>query len=143
MSRTKGRSILLIEDNEDVLSLMIKLLATLGVDTTAAVDGGSALRAVKAHRPDLIITDLQLPDMDGLAAIRAIKQSDPKLASIPVVVLTGHPNPNNIREAVELGVVDFLVKPAFLSGTGLDRIRKALESAPPQPAPKPAGKLPK
>jgi two-component system OmpR family response regulator len=132
MSRTRGRSILLIEDSEDVVHLLVELLKPLGVRVAAAGDGASALRAARDVRPDLILADLHLPDTDGLTTVRLIKEAFPDLARTPVVVITGHANPENIREAVELGVIDFLVKPAFLSKAGLERIRRALESAPPK-----------
>ena len=132
MSRTRGRSLLLIDDSEDVVHLLIELLKPLGLRIVAVGDGTSALGAARDARPDLILVDLQLPDMDGLSAVRLIKEALPELARTPVVVITGHANPENIREAVELGVIDFLVKPAFLSKAGLERIRRALESAPPK-----------
>lgn len=136
MSRVRGRSLLLIEDSREVVQLLVALLKPLGVKITAAADGASALRTAREMPLDLILTDLQLPDMDGLQAIRAIKEDAPHLKKVPVVVLTGHASPDNIREAVELGVVDFLVKPAFLSNAGLERIRRALEDAPPAVAPR-------
>ncbi len=136
MSRARSRSILLIEDSQEVVQLLLALLKPLGAKITAAADGTAALRAARETPPDLILTDLQLPDMDGLQAVRAIKDDAPRLRQVPVVVLTGHANPENIREAVELGVVDFLVKPAFLSQGGLERIRRALEAAPPPAAPR-------
>lgn len=135
LARVRERRILLIEDSEDVVRLLVALLKPLGVKITAAADGAAALRATREASPDLIVTDLQLPDMDGLQAVRAIKEGASHLRQVPVVVLTGHANPENIREAVELGVVDFLVKPAFLSNAGLERIRRALDAAPP-PAPR-------
>jgi two-component system, NtrC family, response regulator AtoC len=132
MSRVRGRSILLIEDSEDVARLLVELLRPLGVKVEVAVDAAAALSMARSVQPDLILTDLRLPDMDGLAAVRAIKDDTPALARTPVVVLTGHASPENIREAVDLGVVDFLIKPTFLSKAGLERIRRALESAPPR-----------
>lgn len=127
------RVILLIEDNVDVVRFLSKLLAPLGAELVPAADGEAARAAAKRSPPDLLIVDLVLPGMSGLDAVRAIKQDDPRLARTPVVVLTGHPSPDNIREAVDLGVVDYLVKPTFLSEAGLDRLRRALDAAPPAP----------
>ncbi len=134
MGKTPGRAILLIEDNADVVRFLTRLLEPLGAEVVATADGEAARKASKATPPDLMIVDLRLPGMDGLEAVRAIKKDDPRLAATPVVVLTGHPSPDNIREAVDLGVVDYLVKPTFLSEAGLDRIRRALEAAPKAPA---------
>jgi CheY-like chemotaxis protein len=136
MGNTREKTILLIEDNEDVVRFLLKLLEPLKAKVVAAEDGEAARKASKTTPPDLLLVDLVLPGMSGLEAVRAIKKDDRRLASTPVVVLTGHPSPDNIREAVELGVVDFLMKPAFLSEAGLERIRRALAAAPPAPAPK-------
>ena len=136
MGKSPDRTILLIEDNEDVVRFLLRLLEPLGAQVVAAADGEAARKASKKTPPDLMLVDLILPGMSGLDAVRAIKKDDPRLAATPVVVLTAHPNPDNIREAVDLGVVDFLVKPTFLSEAGLDRIRRALEAAPKAPAPR-------
>ena len=136
MGKTRERTILLIEDNEDVVRFLLRLLEPLGAEVVAAADGEAARRASKTRPPDLMLVDLVLPGMSGLDAVRAIKKDDPRLAATPVVVLTAHPSPDNIREAVDLGVVDFLMKPAFLSEAGLDRIRRALDAAPKAPDPR-------
>jgi two-component system response regulator MtrA len=136
MGKATARAILLIEDNADVVRFMVRLLEPLGAEVVSAADGEAARKASKKTPPDLMIVDLVLPGMSGLDAVRAIKKDDPRLDATPVVVLTGHPSPDNIREAVDLGVVDYLVKPTFLSEAGLDRIRRALEAAPKAPAPR-------
>ena len=136
MGQSPGRVILLIEDNADVVRFLTRLLEPLGAKVVATSDGEAARKASKASPPDLMIVDLMLPGMGGLEAVRAIKKDDPRLDATPVVVLTGHPSPDNIREAVDLGVVDYLVKPTFLSEAGLDRIRRALDAAPKAPDPK-------
>jgi CheY-like chemotaxis protein len=136
MGKTREKTILLIEDNEDVVRFLLKLLEPLQARVVAAADGEAARKASKATPPDLLLVDLVLPGMSGLDAVRAIKKDDRRLAATPVVVLTGHPSPDNIREAVDLGVVDFLMKPAFLSEAGLERVRRALAAAPPAPEPK-------
>ncbi|HEX7902010.1 MAG TPA: response regulator [Planctomycetota bacterium] len=136
MGKTPERAILLIEDNADVVRFLLRLLEPLGAEVVAVADGEAARRASKKAPPDLMLVDLVLPGMSGLDAVRAIKKDDPRLAATPVVVLTAHPSPDNIREAVDLGVVDYLVKPTFLSEAGLDRIRRALEAAPKAPAPR-------
>lgn len=127
------RTVLLIEDNAEVAAFLQRLLEPLGAELLCAPDGDSALRLSKRNPPDLILVDLLLPGMGGLDAVRAIKREDRRLGPTPVVVLTAHPNPENIREAVDLEVVDFLVKPTFLSEAGLDRIRRALDAAPKAP----------
>ena len=111
-------------------ALLLRLMEELQADVRLAATGEEAIRAAVEAKPDLIVADLMLPDMDGLAAVGRIRE---KLGAgaPPVVVLTGHASPENIREAVDLGVVDFLTKPAALTDrTAESRIRRLLEARP-------------
>ena len=129
MRKAGRKRVLVVEDDANVARLVEILLGDLGVDVELAADGRSAIEAASARPPDLILADVQLPDMTGLEAVRAIKERRPTPA-IPVVVLTGHANPENIKEAVDLGVVDFLTKPSSISAKGMERLRPFLEDEP-------------
>jgi CheY-like chemotaxis protein len=84
-------------------------MAGYGVDT--ARDGREAVRFARVARPDLIVMDLQMPGVDGWAAIRQLK-SDPKTANIPVIVLTGHDLKDYLKHsAVAEGAAAYLTKP--------------------------------
>jgi CheY-like chemotaxis protein len=132
MRKAGRKRVLVVEDDAHVAHLLEVLLEKLDVDVERAADGASAVAAAAERPPDLILADVRLPDMTGLEAVRLIRERRPT-PPIPVVVLTGHANPENIKEAVDLGVVDFLTKPKSLSPQGMERVRQILE---PEPAKK-------
>jgi two-component system OmpR family response regulator len=141
MRKAGRKRILVVEDDAHVARLLELLLKPLDADVERVADGATAVASALARPPDLILADFQLPDMTGLEAIRRLRDRLPELP-IPVVVLTGHPNPENIKEAVELGVVDFLTKPDSLSAKGVERIRRILGAKEPGSSRK-TGKPPK
>jgi two-component system OmpR family response regulator len=140
MRKAGRKRILVVEDDAHVARLLELLLQPLDADVERAADGASAVASASARPPDLILADFQLPDMTGLEAVRRLRERGPD-PPIPVVVLTGHPNPENIKEAVDLGVVDFLTKPDALSAKGVRRIRRILGL--PEPAPAKPRKAPR
>lgn len=102
--------ILLIEDEEDIASL-IKLQAELvGYQLRVEVDGLNGLRAVERERPDLVILDLMLPGQSGLDICRKIK-SNPELKNIPVMILSAKSEELDQILGLELGADDYVTKP--------------------------------
>ena len=82
-----GPTILIVEDNELNMKLFRDLLAAHGYVTLATNDGAEALELVREHRPDLVLMDIQLPNVSGLEIIKSIK-ADAELKSIPVVAVS-------------------------------------------------------
>ena len=78
------KRILVVEDQPDNLQILRDLLTSAGYEMIEAVDGEEGVRAAKAHRPDLILMDIQLPVLDGYEATRRIK-ADPALSAIPII----------------------------------------------------------
>jgi len=128
MDKSK-RKILIIEDDPDVSRVLATLLAKLDAEVVTAPDGLAGVALALSERPQLILMDIQLPRMNGLDAIRTLRGYE-ELADVPVIVLTGFANPENIRQAVEVGADDFLVKANVVVGEGLERIRQALDARP-------------
>ena len=105
--------VLIADDNRDTREMYALYLSMLGYHVAIAADGGEAVRGARGHRPDLIVMDLDMPDVDGWAAIREL-QSDARTASIPVIVLTGHDFKAQLKEAaLAAGAVSSLMKPCF------------------------------
>jgi CheY-like chemotaxis protein len=130
------KRILVIEDDEDVTRVLKALLSGLDADIVTAPDGVAAVAAACEEPPSLCLVDLHLPKINGLDVIRVLK-SMPGLGEVPVIIITGNTTVDYIREAVNLGVSDFLVKANFLAGSCMERIRKFLDAAPmPGPATK-------
>ncbi|MGE4295252.1 MAG: response regulator [Campylobacterales bacterium] len=103
-----GLSVLLVEDDEEVRSTLKSLLTRWGVEVHDAPDGEAGFRLYEAVRPHAVVTDIQMPRMDGFAMIRAIRVLSPR---IPVTVITAHSDHAYLVKAIELGLDHLLFKP--------------------------------
>lgn len=101
--------VLIAEDDQDIAMILARLLKRAGHTAVHAPDGRSALDEAVTIRPDLLLTDLGMPRMDGFELTRAIR-ADPVLADIPIVMLSGHLHPGDTGP-VEAGVCAVLLKP--------------------------------
>ncbi|MHB1400276.1 MAG: response regulator transcription factor [Trichloromonadaceae bacterium] len=104
------KHILVIEDEEDILALIHYNLSREGYRVSAATSGEEGLRLARSERPDLLVLDLMLPGMDGLAVCRALKQNA-ETAEIAVVMLTAKGEEADVVAGLELGADDYVTKP--------------------------------
>lgn len=102
--------ILIIEDEEDILALIHYNLSREGYRVSAATSGEEGLRLARKEHPDLLVLDLMLPGMDGLAVCRALKQQA-ETAAIAVVMLTAKGEEADVVAGLELGADDYVTKP--------------------------------
>ena len=109
-SRQRGR-ILIVDDETDIRQGLADLLRVEGYSVETARDGFKALPKLKAFLPDLLLTDLMMPGMDGLALVRKAREIDPEAIA---VVMTGHAHVDTAIAAMREGVADYLVKPVHL-----------------------------
>ncbi len=105
-----GELILIVEDNEKNLKLARDVLQFKGYRTLAAGTAGEAIDLAIAHLPQLILMDIQLPDMDGIAALRRLK-AEPRTAAITVVALTAFAMKGDRERFLSAGFDGYLVKP--------------------------------
>lgn len=105
-----GKRILIVEDDYDNLELVRFILVRAGYETLAARDGREGVEIARRERPDLILMDLAMPEMDGWSASREIK-SDPELNHIPVVALTVRSLTEDRIRAMEAGCDGYITKP--------------------------------
>ena len=105
--------LLLAEDDEFSRDMLVRRLARQGFEMLSAADGREALLVARQQRPDLILLDLDMPVMDGRAAMRALR-SDPKTFRIPIIVLTAHADPADVAEARSAGCCAYETKPVVL-----------------------------
>jgi len=105
------KKILVVEDDADNRCIVAKVLSVEGYHVIEAIDGVEALAQVSKERPDLILMDLALPNMDGWEATRRLK-SDPATRSIPVVALTAFAMRGDEEQARAAGCDDYIPKPA-------------------------------
>ena len=116
--------ILVVDDEEDILELVRYNLSREGYRVTGSLTGEDALRKVRSNNFDLIILDLMLPGMDGLAFTKTLK-SDSRLSSIPIIMLTAKGEESDIVTGLELGADDYITKP-FSPKVMIARVRAAL-----------------
>jgi PAS domain S-box-containing protein len=126
-------TVVYVEDNEVNALLVEQMLARWpGVSLVVARDGRSGLDTVRSSRPDLLLLDVQLPDMDGLEVLRRLK-ADSETRDVPVVVLSAGAMPADVARARELGAVAYWTKPLVLDQF-LEGVAQLLA-----PAPSPGG----
>jgi CheY-like chemotaxis protein len=117
--------IVVAEDHEDILFVLKRALERAGHEVITVTDGAAALEAVRRHRPDVVVTDVDMPRMTGLDLCRAIR-ADAALCHIPVVLASGSLLPGDTR-AVEAGATATLLKP-FLPNQLLECVEELLSS---------------
>ncbi|RPI09441.1 MAG: response regulator [Zetaproteobacteria bacterium] len=105
-----GKRILLIEDNAVNRRLAQFLLKSKGYEVWEATSAPEAFAALKVRRPDLILMDIQLPEVDGLTATRHLK-ADPATQDIPVVAVTSYAMKGDETRALEAGCSGYVTKP--------------------------------
>ncbi len=106
--------ILLVEDSEDVLYLLQLQLESIGYAIDAASNATAALEAAQRTRPDVIVSDLRMPDVDGLEFIRRVRHIQ-SLASVPAIALSGASSEADVQQAICNGFTAHLEKPAEAS----------------------------
>ena len=102
--------ILIAEDEPSLRENLQWMLELEGYEVTAAADGRVALAAALAHRPDLVLTDVMMPELDGFGLIKALR-SHPATATLPVIMLTARADRSDTRTGMNLGADDYLTKP--------------------------------
>ena len=116
-----GSTILVVDDEPAIRRFLRTSLKGQGFDVIEAASGGEALEQLRSAKPELVVLDLGLPDLDGFEVIRRIRA----VSSLPIVVLTVRAGERDKVEALDLGADDYVTKP-FGIGELLARVRTAL-----------------
>ena len=119
--------ILLVDDNTDMRTYIQRLLSQHNYDVAAFPDGLAALHAARARVPDLILTDVMMPGLDGFGLLRELR-ADPATATVPVIMLSARAGEEARVEGMDAGADDYLIKP-FSARELLARVRAHLEIA--------------
>ena len=125
--------LLIVEDDERIGATMLRALSSSGYEAAWVRCGGDAIAAVTARRPDLVLLDLGLPDLDGLEVCRRIHELEPTL---DVIMVTARDEELDIVVGLDAGAVDYVTKPFRLAELTA-RIRAQLRRV--EVAPVPAG----
>ncbi|MCG8636674.1 MAG: response regulator [Desulfobacterales bacterium] len=101
--------VLLVDDEKEFLEIMSERLTARGMEVTTAESAGKALSLIETESFDAIVMDFQMPEIDGMDALKAIKDKKPEQQ---IILLTGYATVEKTVEAMKIGATDFLEKPA-------------------------------
>jgi two-component system sensor histidine kinase/response regulator len=121
---TQGRTVLVVEDNDALNDTMREALQSHGFAAQSARNSIEALQLLNQNPPDLVVSDLTIPEMDGHALLNRIR-GNPKTRNIPVIFIMGHDSREQRRRIRETGVVDYLTKPID-EGDFIDTVQAVL-----------------
>ena len=116
------KKILVVEDDEFIREDLLEILSLAGYGVAAAVNGKEGLERVQAARPDLIISDIAMPVLDGMGMLHILRKN-PETENIPVIFLTSKGERSDMRNAMDSGADDYITKPF-----GGDELLKAIEN---------------
>ncbi len=120
--KLKG-NILLVDDNEDIIAVLSDYLTSRGYNIEVAFDGEEALKKYKKGKFDLLISDVVMPNMNGIELMQHIYKIDEEII---IVMISGYPNVNKAVEAMKAGAYDYIIKPFELEDVHI-RIKRAFE----------------
>jgi DNA-binding response OmpR family regulator len=104
--------IMVVDDDADSLSILVRYLRREGLEVILASSATECLNSVAQSRPDVIIMDLMMPEMDGFALCRTLR-ANPSTTEIPVIMLTARNDIDARAEGIEVGISDFIAKPVL------------------------------
>jgi two-component system KDP operon response regulator KdpE len=122
---TETRKILVVDDEAQIIRVMRRILSAHNYDIRTAGDGKSALELFQEWQPDLVVTDLQMPNMSGLELCRKLGE----ISDVPIIVLSVRDEEKTIVEALDAGADDYVTKP-FGTNELLARVRASLRRLP-------------
>ena len=117
--------ILVVDDEVVVIKSAERVLKSEGYQIEGALGGREAILKMEQGNYDLVFTDLKMPEVDGITLIRWVKKSRP---NVGIVIITGYPSQDTMKEALELGIIDYVPKP-FTPSVLLDVTKRAVEWA--------------
>ncbi|MCP4591316.1 MAG: response regulator [bacterium] len=118
--------ILLVDDSRTIRNIQKNVLAEIGqTDVVEAADGVEALARIGEQRPDLMLIDWNMPNMDGITLVRKVRETD---KALPLIMVTTEAEKSRVLEAVKAGVNNYVVKP-FTAETLGEKIKQTLEKA--------------
>ena len=132
MGAASHKKVLIVEDEQDILQLVKLYLEKEGFQAVTAMTGPEGLRRIKAEKPDLVVLDLMLPEMDGLEVCKRLRAA-PDTAMLPIIMLTAKAEESDTIIGLELGADDYVTKP-FSPKELVARVKVLLRRLEPTPA---------
>jgi len=119
-----NKKILIVEDEEALLSALQEKFTSEGFSVVTALDGEDGLNAAEKEKPDLILLDIVMPKIDGIAMAKKLKEAG---SSIPIIFLTNLDDVKHISDAIEVSKSDYLVKSNWNLNDIVEKVKKRLE----------------
>jgi len=118
-------TILVIDDEPALLLNMLEMLGLEGFEAIGAEDGQTGIQLAGKHRPDLIVCDIRMPEIDGFEVLKILR-ADPATRSIPVIFLSAQASKEDIQQGIRLGADSYVTKP-FIPASLLAEVRARLK----------------
>lgn len=118
--------VLLVDDDEDILSIFSTALTKEGFETVSATTGQDGLNKAKEEKPDLILLDQVLPDISGNDILKTLKQQD-ETKAIPVILLSNFSQEDLVKNAIDLGALDYVFKYQVEPKEVVAKVKQALK----------------
>lgn len=122
----KKTKVLIVEDEEILLTALSEELKQEGFDVAGAKDGVEGVEKAASENPDLILLDLVMPRLDGIGALKQMKEN-PATKEIPVVILTNLSDYDKVSDALSLGAMDYLVKANYRLEELVNKVKTVIE----------------
>lgn len=124
-SETTARTVLIVDDEVDVIDVFTMLFQVHGFDVISAGNGRDALEKLEASAPDIVLSDCMMPVMDGIELCRRLKQA-PATAALPIILMSAAPDSHDLASAP----YDLFLKKPFLFSVLLEHVQKLLPARP-------------
>lgn len=119
------KHILLVEDDPFLIDIYTTKLKEAGFSTEVAIDGEEAIRKMKGEKPDLVVLDIVLPQLDGWTILKKIK-SEPKLKNLKVIILSNLGQKEEVEKGMNLGAIKYLIKAHYTPSQVVEEIKKII-----------------
>lgn len=121
----RKHNVLVVDDDPDVLDMLKRLLERLDYNTFIAPNGQQGLEVIGKNKIDVVVSDLVMPEMDGMELLKRVKSLK---GEVPFIMITGHPTIETAVEAIKKGAYDYLTKPFQVEEVQI-KIDRALEKS--------------
>jgi len=125
-NRDAPGKVLVVDDDPEIVTFLSTLLELEGIESSVATSAAAALEQLQQGRPDLVLLDIAMPDRDGIDLCKELKR-DPRLAEVPVFVVSARPGKDVVERALAAGAEEFIRKP-FENAELISRIRVRLSA---------------
>jgi CheY-like chemotaxis protein len=124
---TSARLVLVADDEEDILTLVSTIVERAGHEVVSVRDGAQALAAIRERRPDLVVLDISMPEVDGLEVLRRVR-ADSETRELPVLLLSARAQEADVRRGFDTGASAYVKKP-FSPSELARRVDELLETS--------------